>query len=147
MLTHTEARNIAESLWGTGGTHSYKCNRRGAFYFSCAGHGGYIVDAAALSDSERAQVTRYVCTEKYDRYSWGKRSRFMHPYRRRGARVPFDCARVTGAFLIFEEDCDWSVLERFTDIRAAGMALSDAERAAAILATFDRWHGAKERAP
>lgn len=53
-------RRIAESMWGRDGTTGYRTNRRGAYYYSCAGHGGYIVDADSLTASERSSIEKYI---------------------------------------------------------------------------------------
>lgn len=123
LLRHSEARRIAEAMWGSGGTSAYRTNRRGAYYFSCAGHGGYIVDAAALGALEKQAIAPYYGSpEPWTRYVWanGKRSAFEHPNRqKRGSyRIDSTSYTVTGTYYVFEEDCDWAILEKLTPIRA-----------------------------
>ena len=121
------ARNIAESCWGRGGTNQVKTNQKGAFYFSCSGHGGYVVKVDALTETERNEIEKYAETsyvnfltnmdngEVYGvdygpiaRYCT-KRS-YRHPM---GARVEWRRYE----FYMFEEDCEWVVLEKNTTIR------------------------------
>lgn len=117
MLKHSEARSIAESLWGTGGTHSYRTNRRGAFYFSCSGHGGYVIDSTAFSGEELAAIAPHVSvTDTYTRFSWVKYNRFHHSYKRRATRYAGRATITNGTFLVFEEDCDWSIVDHLTGI-------------------------------
>ena len=149
-LNSGRARSFAETRWGRGGTHSYRTNRHGAYYYSCSGHGGYVVDGLALSEAERAAIDPYVKPENVffaERPSEGCyflqnidsfRSQRYQPY----------ADTVTGKTPIyfFEEDCDWAVLEKFTDIRSAGHVDTPEHHAATIEATFNRWHTPEGRA-
>ena len=58
-----QARPIAELMWGRGGTNAMKTNRRGAYYFSCSSHGGYLVCAKDLTDAERRSLDPYIKPE------------------------------------------------------------------------------------
>jgi len=125
------ARLIAEKMWGTGGTRAYKTNRKGAYYYSCAGHGGYIVKSEALSETEKENVKKYwgggyvlyLLTDQDTREVYGvdyahvpasnvKRSNKGFKVKL-GAHVKWE----KYIFYVFEEDCDWSILEKFTDVR------------------------------
>lgn len=120
MLRHNEARAIAEALWGSGGTHAYRTNRHGAFYFSCSGHGGYVIDVAAFTPDELTRVYSAINPgkgEQYHRFTYGKSNRFHHPYKKRGTRFSTDAVETVGTFLVFEEDCDWSIVDHWTGIR------------------------------
>ena len=59
MITHSQARSMAEANWGRGGTKSRRTNRTGAFYFSCSSHGGYIIDGRAMSEEARKAISAY----------------------------------------------------------------------------------------
>jgi len=123
------ARRIAECLWGKGGTNSYKTNRKGAYYFSCSGHGGYIVDSRVLTTEEKIEINNFVEPENLDVYTQliqnenyvvhvnmseftcrGKKWNYASVY---GPPVENDSIKV----YVFEEDCNWAILEKFTDIR------------------------------
>jgi len=142
-LTHSRARSFAETTWGTGGTHSYRTNRHGAYYFSCSGHGGYVVDAAALTAEERAAIDPYVKPMQsfYAERAGGQCYFLMNPhsYRSRSYRVYSDTVTGYTGIYFFEEDCDWAVLEKFTDIRSAGIIGTPEQRAESIEGTFNRW--------
>ncbi len=124
-LTHAIARNIAENVWGRGGTHYSKCNLSGAYYFSCSSHGGYVVEKSFLLPSEIAEVEKYIKPCKL----WflvqnGKilnvdYSSFSDSKRRRSFKVnpllPFVWEELE--IYLFEEDCAWAVLEAFTSFK------------------------------
>jgi len=57
------ARRIAEAMWGTGGTNATKTNRRGAYYYSCSAHGGYVVSGDCLTEEEKAKLHEYITPE------------------------------------------------------------------------------------
>lgn len=123
-LTSSKARSFAETRWGRGGTRSYRTNRFGAFYYSCSSHGGYVVAGYTLSAAERANIDKHVAPEKctwvYDT-STGKTTFLSNPNNMRAQRYRFNPDRQAREFnypvYYFEEDCDWAVLEKFTDIR------------------------------
>lgn len=89
MLTEAEARMIAENVWGSGGTHFFPTNRNGAFEYLCSAHGGFVIDAEALTASERQALAP-----------------FTSPARRNGRDV-----------YLFEEDCGWCLVYLKTDVR------------------------------
>lgn len=129
MMTHSMARSIAEAAWGRGGTHSYRTNRYGAFYFSCSGHGGFVIDARALSDEQYIKISKYVPPQQATQYGGA----VMHPYRTRSLRTvhppkPFK-------FFMLEEDCDWCLAPLFANINLVERPFSMelAQR------TFDQW--------
>lgn len=111
FLTHARARNIAENEWGRGGTHSYRTNRAGAFYFSCSGHGGFVIDAAALTPHERqlmdTQLTMVKGTAFADRT--GRIRKVAHDMMRRTVRYQAHWDHLPIGFYLAEEDCDWSI--------------------------------------
>jgi hypothetical protein len=124
MITASQARSMAETRWGVGGTHGYRTNRRGAFYYSCAGHGGYVIDARCLSDEEVQNLNEhikmpggYTATEIVDDAT-GKVVKFHGPENYRTIRYyPSRQTALTPEIIFGEEDCDWAVVEKYTDIR------------------------------
>jgi len=148
MITGSRARILAETTWGTGGTHSARTNRKGAFYYSCSGHGGYIVDGNALTVAERDHIDRF----KKPEYVWAIINDETSAVRK--TSNPFSTKRFFAHMRVgerldknypiyyFEEDCDWSILEKFTDIRAGGKD-TDADT---ILNIFYRWCHDREAA-
>ncbi|WP_454287224.1 hypothetical protein [Rhizobium arsenicireducens] len=135
MLNHSQARSIAEARWGRGGTNSEPTTRRGAFYFSCSGHGGFVIDARALTPEERAAIEPYVSFDTAKSYTWGRHQVLMHPYRTTGAKVALDAVTEQFDFLLLEEDCDWCLAYVFTGIRHRNKPAKGeyAQR------TFDQW--------
>lgn len=118
MLTHSEARGIAETLWGTGGTHATRTNTRGAFWFNCAGHGGLIVDARALDPTQRRAIDALGCfVEPFQarRYFNGTRCRFWHPYIWNTRRYRYTHCETIDVY-VFEEDCDWALAVEYAGI-------------------------------
>ena len=121
-LTANKARTFAETIWGHGGTHSSRTNRHGAFYYGCSGHGGYVVDGGVLTDDERANIDKYINPQKILIVvnGRGKTTFTQNPFRIKGQRYRYGADSVIlrdYPIYFFEEDCDWSVLEKFTNIR------------------------------
>lgn len=150
LLSHAQARYLAESLWGPGGTTAYRTNRRGAFYFSCSGHGGYVIDDRALTDEERKQL---ISNGFGPDTCWGVRDKdnniikVRHPYSE--VRNPRDVTYIPSRgekydtnipIWIFEEDCDWAAVQVYTSIRSAGFSLPDEELTEMALGSLARWH-------
>lgn len=135
MLTYTQARSIAEARWGRGGTHPHRTTRSGAFYFSCSGHGGFVIDISTLTDAELVAISPYVDIEEAELFKWGRKSLFSHPYRRRGGRYSICASRTVIKFILLEEDCDWCLAYLFTGIRFAKQKdlMVEAQR------VFDAW--------
>lgn len=128
LLTHSQARYLAESVWGRGETVSHRTNRTGAFWFSCAGHGGFVIDDRALTREERERLA--AAGLKADA-CWGVRGEdgqiitVRHP----GSQVrnprPVFCHPDRGEYqdrkiLVWtlEQDCEWAAAYAFTGIRA-----------------------------
>ncbi|RWI47559.1 MAG: hypothetical protein EOR34_10440 [Mesorhizobium sp.] len=131
MLTHSQARSIAEAVWGAGGTHSERTNRKGAFYFSCSGHGGFVIDARCLTKEEYERLIPHVKPEPAQDY--GKA--INHAYRQRGFKVThYQVAmKEDFEFFLLEEDCDWCLAPLMAGITLGPNMTNDAQR------TFDRW--------
>lgn len=158
-----QARAIAEMMWGRGGTNTFRVNRNGAYYYSCAGHGGYLVTANALTEEEIEKVhpfgTReYINILVQDRMDgkWvvGVDNSPMSRGLPKTRRFTYD-ARLGSVsweryyIYVFEEDCAWSILEKFTDIRikdtksnASNPEFYEA-RERAIEETFNRYYANK----
>jgi hypothetical protein len=150
-LTHSQARGLAESLWGTGGTTAYRTNRTGAFYFSCSGHGGFVIDDRTLTDQEREQLTTagFIADK-----CWGIRRQdgsivtVRHPHSQvpRPQKVTYRPGQ--GEYQdnnipvwVLEEDCDWAAAYVFTGIRTPGaFAKPEAEMIAYARESLTRWH-------
>jgi hypothetical protein len=106
LLKASEARGIARALWGEVNA-SYRTNAVGAFYYSCSGHGGFIISADLVNI--QSWVENYVRKETAIRYiDRNGKSVLMHPYRTRSARLAY-VKTETVEFYVFEEDCAWSV--------------------------------------
>lgn len=145
FISGSRARTLAETNWGTGGTHAYRTNRKGVFYYSCSGHGGYVVDGNALTFDERANIDRYQTPE----IVWaiidnetGVIRKTSNPYSMKAFRARYyHTERLDKNYPIyfFEEDCAWAILEKFTDIRAKGRNLTPEQQDEFIDETFKRW--------
>ena len=140
--TKINPRYCAEVLWGSGGTTAYRTNRVGTYYYSCSGHGGYVVLAEALTSEERQNIDQWEKAEKL-RVVVHEKQIYAVVYadlpRTYGkAREKFRCPTPnnieTREVYFFEEDCAWSVLEHFTDVRLIGGETRDATH------TFNHWY-------
>jgi len=145
---------LAGMMWGTVNA-TYRCNRRGASYYSCSGHGGYVVDSRALTAKERRKI---------DKYKLPLPLNLLVQHRNGGddvvvgvgAMMFANCCRTQRGFryspslgpiewqempvYVFEEDCDWAILEHLTDIRDDGHIIKDErKRKAAARQCFKRW--------
>lgn len=135
MITTGQANSVAQTQWGK--IHKYyKTNRKGAYFFDCSRHGGYIIDGRCLSLDETNNLLKYLepeyATEAYN-FPEGKVVGFRGPFSR--MKLGYYClTQRTRQIPIFygEEDCAWSVIEKFTDIRTA--AQTDPEQ------TFWNWY-------
>lgn len=105
MLNHSQARQIAEAMWGRGGTNSRPTQRPGAFYFSCSGHGGFIIDAKAINPNPE-----YPEPEEYRLYG----NKLWWAGRRTTLRTRHE--PLYGKYYAFEEDCDWCLPVKFAGI-------------------------------
>ena len=142
------ARAIAEALWGSGGTTAYRTNRRGAYYYSCSGHGGYVVDGRVLNARERQNIDNYtrpipirLLVQNSNGYSFVLGVCLgQFTGRPRAHRYHLSFGSVAWRDLpvyVFEEDCDWAILEHYTDIRAEGCL--EPKTKASIGRAFKRW--------
>jgi len=123
------ARTIAEYQWGLNGTHSARTNRKGAYYYACSGHGGYVLDPRCLTGDEVAKLETFgFKPDHYDVLIQGDNiiGVNLNPIKSFGPwkskRHRFDPSKGHTDWhrqyvYIFEEDCDWAVLEFCTDIR------------------------------
>jgi hypothetical protein len=141
FLTASLARQMAESQWGRGGTSSYRTNRKGAYYYSCSSHGGFVISAAALSPDEYKAIRQYVEPEVMSVYLDNLDDRVLlayHPFRQNGAKLWGVSAKgyrvEKEEIFLLEEDCDWSLAVLFAGITVQGMTLEKAND------TFFRWY-------
>lgn len=140
-LTSALARATAEARWGRGGTTAYKTNRKGAYYFSCAGHGGFVISAKALSASEYEALSKYVTPEVMTVYIANEDNSVLlafHPFRLKSGKLPYAGPlghRVEKEELfLLEEDCDWSLAVILAGIMTPDMTKEAAEK------TFYDWY-------
>ncbi len=153
------ARHIAKLSWGDVNA-GYRTNRRGAYYYSCSGHGGYVVDSRCLSKHERASIDKYttpyplrvlvqhrngkggdviIATDCREFIRCGNKASFRGKSHRYSPSLgPIDWQEIP--VYCFEEDCDWAILEKFTDIRSEYLRGKDeVEYKKAINKTFNAW--------
>lgn len=156
------AYKIAEMSWGAGGTHAYHCNRRGTYYYSCSGHGGYVVDSRCLTKQERRKIEKHIrpidLQLLVQRYG-GNGHRFIIGVSMLNVPRSGRWLRKESSFrylprlgptewmnlpiYLFEEDCDWAVLEKLTDIRAELPHLTERKRRMYINRTFNSYYRKK----
>ena len=143
MLTSSKARSFAETVWGRGGTIAYKTNRKGVYYFSCSGHGGYVVDADTLEFSEYENILEYMTPENCLVMTLNNKITFwQNPFSVRTQRYKIyrDSQTFHKQVFFFEEDCDWAILEKFTNIRRMNQNhISEQEMDKCREDTFNRW--------
>jgi hypothetical protein len=159
-ITYSIAKTLAEQSWGRGGTSSYKTTRNGVFYFSCSGHGGYIVNASSLSAKERSDIEAVTKPEilriAVQHYFDGSGSFVIgcvgpENFKRKSIRYFFHLGPVQWQdyeYFVFEEDCEWSILETFTDIRvpSAWNHISQEKADESRIQTFNQYYTKKEMA-
>lgn len=140
FLTASLARQTAESQWGRGGTTSYKTNRKGAYYFSCSGHGGFVISGSALSEDERNKIKEFVSPEIMTVYVENETDKVLlafQPFRRnRGKLRGYGSAGyriVEEEIFLLEEDCNWALAVKFAGITVKDMKEEAAEK------TFFNW--------
>jgi hypothetical protein len=141
FLTSSLARATAEATWGRGGTTAYKTNRKGAYYFSCAGHGGFVISAKALTSAEYEALTKYVTPEVMTVYIDNETDTVLlayHPFRQNSGKL-----RGVGSkgwrtekeeLFLLEEDCAWSLAVILAGIMTSDMTKEAAEK------TFYNWY-------
>ncbi len=105
MIDSEQARRLAITRWedNFSNTFATDTNRDGAYFVTTAGHGGYVVDQRALTADEIKAIEKIA------------KGHVKHP-------------SATGdghAVYTFEEDCEWTVLYKFTDIRAEDSLSTD----------------------
>ena len=148
------ARNLAEICWGRGGTSSYRTNRKGAYYYSCSGHGGYVVDGKALKYGEQENIKKYTSELDFLKILVGTDDINMlwvlgyyspNEMRTKTLKFPGKFKEVHWErypMYYFEEDCDWSILEYFTNIRIpkAYSNYDPQHHMQMVEESFERWH-------
>ena len=141
FLTASLARQTAEATWGRGGTTAYKTNRTGAYYFSCSGHGGFVISAKALSAAEYNLISNYVTPDVMTVYVANEDNRVLlafHPFRLKSGKLPY--AGPMGhrvekeEIFVLEEDCAWSLAVEFAGIMTTGMTKEAAKE------SFFNWY-------
>lgn len=140
-LTSSLARSTAEATWGRGGTSAYKTNRKGAYYFSCSGHGGFVISAKALTSTEYEALTKYIKPEVMTVYVANEDNSVLlafHPFRLKSGKLPY--AGPMGhrvekeEIFLLEEDCAWSLAVVLLGITTKDMKKEAAEK------TFYNWY-------
>lgn len=147
FLESSRARCFAECLWGRGGTISRRTNRKGAFYFSCSGRGGRNAEGDTLTAEEKEQIEKYVtpdeCFVSY-RGGNGKVVIWENPFTAYGKRrygIYSDSVDTKKKIYVFEEDSDWAILEKFTNIRTKSSPKDDYTDE-----VFQRWYNKEQSA-
>ena len=140
FLTASLARQTAEAQWGRGGTTSYKTNRKGAYYFSCSGHGGFVISGSALSEDERNKISEFVSPEIMTVYIDNETNKVLlafHPFRRNSGKLRgYGSAGyriVEEEIFLLEEDCNWALAVKFAGIMVKDMTVEAADK------TFFNW--------
>ena len=104
MITHSQARNLAEARWGRGGTSSEKTGIPGVFYFSCSGHGGFIIDGTThqLTGLQPTPITVIISNS-------GKVIKARPPESNRSLSYYSHHSYAVDDYPVYyaEEDCDW----------------------------------------
>ena len=152
-------RNVAENMWGRGGTTAYKTNRKGAYYYSCSGHGGYIVPLSSLTEQEIAAIESSGLVKQDsqpvlmgpDGVCYGVDYGYNATYCS-GRTRKFYCKPGSQwqdvKFYAFEEDCDWAVLETLTSVRVVkGSTMNEQDRLEHARKTVERlkeWRDRRE---
>ena len=145
-------RRLAAMMWGEVNA-TYRCNRRGVSYYSCSGHGGYVVDSRALTAKERRKIDQYkrplplnlliqhwpdgdkVVGVNANWFTCGRPRRYFRYFPN---AYPVEWQELP--VYVFEEDCDWAILEHLTDIYDDGhIIINKRKRKAAARQCFNQW--------
>lgn len=151
LLTYSQARGMAESMWGSGGTTAHHTNRTGAFYFSCSGHGGFVIDDRALAERERELLTEAGFTADRCRGVRDASGRIMairHPHSqvarpRQLTYRPGLGESVDGEIPVWtlEEDTEWAAAYALTGIRTPdAFRLTEDQLITYARESLARWH-------
>jgi len=147
---------LAGMLWGEVNA-TYRCNRRGASYYSCSGHGGYVVDSRALTARERRKIDKYKLplplnllvqhrngggdvVVGVDAAMFANRYRPRRMFHYSPGLGPVEWQELP--VYVFEEDCDWAILEHLTEVHdndRRGRIISEHRRKSVARDTFRRW--------
>lgn len=142
LIGGSQARTIAEARWGSGGTSSTRTNRTGCFYYSCSGHGGFVIDERALTEQERAAMTPHLEVVRCVTYrdTKGTIRRLVHDaaVRPRSYEVYASWKREEFNVLLAEEDCAWCIPGVLAGIYTKDRP--EEELKAYALDTFSRWY-------
>lgn len=118
MLKKKAARKLAEQEWGELGTSYRRTNRKGAFYFHCSRHGGYVVDSRCLSDEENHKISALISSDKVTLWLIeGKEVGVKGPNTIKPFKVPVIAEREEIFVYFLEEDLAYEILEENTNIR------------------------------
>lgn len=126
-LTGAIARRIAEVMWGTGGTSAYKVPVKGAYYYACSGHGGFVAETKLFTEEQLKHLPTeelnilvqnqngtdvVIAVSTYGiGYSW--RQRYPKYYTKYS--VPrWKKYKV----VVLEEDCNWALFAHFLGIES-----------------------------
>lgn len=135
QITAAEARAIATAMWGKI-NHTYKTNTKGAYCFSCEGHGGFIVATESIPNNQRDFVNKYSREYEAIRYTNTNtnKSRLMHHARIRGARFAYNKTENI-KYYIFEEDCEYCIaVLAGINLKTTPIQIQDAKQ------TFWNWY-------
>ena len=135
LITSSHARSLAEAIWGVGGTHSHRMNRKGAFSFDCSSHGGLIIDGDALTEDERARLAKYSNPIKATLIVRdGRPHAVHHEYKRRGTNYLYTDELVEKELFVLEEDSEAALAFFLTGVRCVGSEERDYTWAASVFA-------------
>lgn len=140
-LTKAYAMAMSTSLWGTV-NHTYKTTGgKGVYYTSNSGHGGYIIDGNVFREDIRAKIEQFVSpTITYVAVNNGKMMGMQNPFTQRSWRYDMRYELVKHPIFVFEEDCDWAIVERFADIRLLGAYEDTVAHEDYIQQCYRDWH-------
>jgi hypothetical protein len=140
-------RLIAQKMWGECNA-AYRTNTKNAYYYSCAGHGGYIVKAEALTEEQKENISKFEKPLRIQELTddngkvWGTNYNDIPSSCRSQTRfkAPPNAKWIDKWFYVFEEDCAWAILEKFTNIRLKNSITTDD----IIEKTFNQWYKEKK---
>lgn len=147
-FTASYCRRLAENMWGKGGTHAYRTNKRGFYYYSCSGHGGYVVPKESLSKRTLEILNRAGFTPEpiYLGVQHGSNSTqvlgILWPNYQRLPSIRyyphlgrFEWMEYEEVYT-FEEDCNWAIIEYLEGVNTEHTSkITDEVR----LKTIERW--------
>jgi len=111
------------NYWGWGSPfHRERTSRQGFYFIAGSGHGGYVVNGAAMTDEEKEDIQALGLKPQLATAVVGQNGEVKGLVLNRGRKVSFNDKVVEGyEVYVGEEDCDWAIIELATGVRTSSL--------------------------